>query len=481
VRKLLRWIGRVFILAVLIGVLAASMLMWPQYRTLLMVGSGYLAQTLCTGHFVSGRTVEAVREDALVAESNPLLRAYRYDVDDAAGTVTVSPLGLPILRRVSVDRPGLGCVLTREDNFDALAARSAPLPDPASAAIWPEGEGADFTPIPALEAALDRAFAEPGEEAVRNTRALVVVRDGRIVGERYAEGITPATPLIGWSMSKAATSALVGIAVAEGRITLDQPVLAGVHPAGDPRAGVTMRNLLGMTDGLTFAEDYGEVTDVSRMLFLEDDMGAFVASRPAEYPPGRRFSYSTGALNLAMAVLRDRFADRDAWLAFPRQALFDPAGMNSAVFETDAADAFVGGAWLYASARDWARFGLLLMNGGVIDGRRVLPEGWTDFMATPVPGSDGRFGSVLWLDSPTEGWVSDLPADMIWLKGHDGQWTAMVPSEGLVIVRLGVTPEETDDIAENVVADVIAALADVPRAAEATPDTAPAPVVAPAG
>jgi CubicO group peptidase (beta-lactamase class C family) len=179
------------------------------------------------------------------------------------------------------------------------------------------------------------------------------------------------------------------------------------------------------------------------MLYLEPDMAGFAASQPALFPPGRRFSYSTGTPMLLARLWMDRVGDEQTALAYPQQALFGPLGMTSAVLETDETGTFAIGSYMYATGRDWARLGLFLAQDGVWNGARILPEGFVKMMMTGNGGPGGYSQMLTWLDGPTESAEqAGLPADTFWAEGHDGQSMAIVPSQKLVVVRMGLTPSD---------------------------------------
>ena len=309
------------------------------------------------------------------------------------------------------------------------------MTEPARAADLPVKEN------PALRPILDAAFAEPGPRKKR-TRAVVVVQDGAIIGERYAPGITAETPLNGWSMTKSVMGALIGTLVGQGKLSLaDKNLLAEWRAPGDPRAGIALEDLLRMRSGLRFSEVYADpLSDVTRMLFDGHDAGGFAASRPLEAPPGTFWKYSSGTTNILSLIARRALGEKD-YPHWPRRALFDPLGMASAVLEPDASGTFVGSSFLFATARDWARFGLLYANGG--DG--VLPKGWAAFGASPTPQApDGRYGAHWWLKLSKElGGGTDaaarIPADAFHALGHEGQCLTVIPSRRLVVVRLGLS------------------------------------------
>ncbi|RIK88990.1 MAG: 6-aminohexanoate hydrolase [Hyphomicrobiales bacterium] len=430
--KILKWLAILAVLAV-VGVAG-----WLAFAppALIRVATAYSAKIVCSNQFLAWRDGQEVLALDVQAPGHPILKYISVDVDALERTVSARLLGLFGEGR-AVHRPGVGCASVPGG---AEAQAMPPLPEPGQphmAALWPAGERVEPSQDAALAAILDDpAMTGPG------MRAVVVAQGGRIVGERYGEGFKADTPLLGWSMTKTVTAAIVGTLVREGRLSLDQDGLfEGWN--GDERGDITLADLMAMSSGLEFNEDYGDVTDVTRMLYLEADMAGFAADKPLAGPRGEAFSYSSGTTVMLSRIWQDAFADPAHALAWPREALFGPLGMTSAVLEADAGGTFVGSSYLYATARDWARFGEFLRNDGVWAGRQVLPEGFASWMREEAPASDGEYGrGQLWLRGPGEGGDAgfDLPDDAFWLLGHDGQSTAVIPSRGLVVVRLGLTP-----------------------------------------
>lgn len=290
----------------------------------------------------------------------------------------------------------------------------------------------------------DVALGGPG------MRAVVVVRNGRIIGERYGEGFNADTPLLGWSMTKTVTAGIIGTLVGGGRMSLDKTGLFEPWKA-DGRIAISLADLMAMSSGLEFNEDYGDVADVTRMLYLEPDMAGFAEAKPLAHEVGKVFSYSSGTTLLLSRLWQEAVGDPAKALAWPRERLFGPLGMTSAVLEADARGTFAGSSYLYATAHDWARFGQFLLQDGVWNGARILPEGYVGWMREKAPAANGEYGrGQLWLRGPQGGTPRgqdpdtgfDLPADTFWMQGHDGQTVAMVPSANLVVVRLGLTPSK---------------------------------------
>lgn len=437
--RLIRRITKGFFL--LLATAVAAVVVWLAVAppALLRVGTGYAAKIVCSNVFVAGRDPDEVLAVDVQAPGHPLLKLVGLDTDRENKRVTARLLGF-IAPNSAVYREGLGCA-SAPDGGGAMAGPISASPvEQVSAAPadvpWPDGEAA--TPIdPKLEAVLgDVELAGPG------MRAVVVIKDGRLVGETYGDGFSAATPLLGWSMTKTVNAAIIGRLMAEGRIALDDRALLPEWK-GDGRAAIRIRDLFAMESGLAFNEEYGDVTDVTRMLYLEPDMAAFAAARPLATEPGTVFSYSSGGSVLLSKIWMGRIGDRDAALGYPRTALFGPLGMASAVLEADEAGTFAGSSYMYATARDWARFGQLLLQDGVWKGERLLPEGFVAAMQRPTQASGGTYTEAqAWAVGPGDEPDSrfGLAEDTFWVAGHDGQTIAIVPSQKLVVVRLGLTP-----------------------------------------
>lgn len=430
-------------------------------RALVNDGAAIAAKTLCSGVYVAHRDFEDVLEQD-VRPISPVMRnlhAVRAPGEEVVGArLTVPVIGSA--ERVAHYRPGLGCVLEPPTPGAPVPAAFGPSAEAAQSdgvsGEWPNGEAVDEHDIPStvrselLRSAIDHAFTGGDGRPSLETRAIVIVHRGRIIAERYAAGFGPATPLPGWSMAKSVLNALIGIRVHEGRLALDAHDL---YPAwnrpGDARSKITIGDLLYARSGLRFDENYGPGSDVRQMLFNEADMAGFAASQPLEHGVGTRWAYSSGTSNILSWVLRRSFESDEEYWRFPRRALFGPLGMRSAVIEADASGTFVASSYLYASARDWARFGLLYLNDGVWNGVRILPHGWVRRSTAPAPGSSGAqaYGMQWWLvlsDANVPlGREPALPAGSFFARGHWGQHIAVVPSHDLVVVRLGWTIDES--------------------------------------
>lgn len=324
-----------------------------------------------------------------------------------------------------------------------------PLPAPPEGVPFPTGDWT-FADPPAvaaergLAALLDRTTEEPQPETTIRTDALLVAHRGRIVAERYRSGITPEDTQPSWSMAKSILHGAVGVLVREGKI--DVAARAAVpewQRDGDPRRAITLDSLLHMTPGLRFAEDYVDagVSDVIKMLFAPgaDDTGGFAADFPLDHQPDTVSNYSSGTSNIVSRIVRDIVGAGDAYAAFLRREIFDPIGMRTATPRFDRSGTWIGSSFCFATPRDFAKYGLLYLRGGVWDGRRILPEGWVDYARTPAPAqpadSPHGYGAHWWLLKP-----DDLGT--FFASGYVGQNIVLVPALDLIIVRNGETPAE---------------------------------------
>ena len=405
--------------------------------------TGFGAKQLCSCVFVSGRTPSSVLENEL--NRFPYTLAS-YEVNAEVGWAG-SQLGFWNQRRAAY-RKSVGCVLlTDKEQTPAPSSPPVPLlpgtPLPVSHTMAKVDYGQ-------LAKVLDRSFAEPDSSRLQNTKAVVVLYRDTLVAEHYAPGFSPTTRMPGWSMAKSVTSALIGSLVGQGKLSVDDPAPVAVwQNADDGRGAITIDDLLRMRSGLAWNESYFTVSNVTRMLFMTEDMAEVAIQQPLAHPPGTEWYYSSGTTNILSHLIRKTVGDN--YLAFPYQVLFNPLGMGSAVWETDLSGTQVGSSYLLATARDWAKFGLLYLHDGVWHGERLLPEGWVDYTATPVAQAPFRkYGAHFWLNAgeagqPQNRLFRDVPTDMFFAEGFDGQNIFIIPSRDLVVVRLGVTTKGNFD------------------------------------
>ncbi|WP_170991473.1 MULTISPECIES: serine hydrolase [Bradyrhizobium] len=436
------------------------------------VATGFVASVICSETFVSGldprrnltETTDAMPGAGLITWA----MATEVDLDRKDVTVTLFGLG----RSHAVYRDALGCTLDHGETLDDTALP----PSRPQAALLSEIAGPALVApqTPQLAAAIDRAFAEPAEPPFRHTRAVVVMKDGRIVAERYADGISTDTPLLGFSATKSVISALIGILVRDGMLAVDQPVpIAAWQDPKDPRHVITVDQLLRHTAGLALGSSLqaslaSVLEPVNRMKYVESDMAAFAESAPLESAPGRIWNYHDGNYLILSHLIRNAAGGHAAdVMRFAREELFGPLGMRNVVMQFDAAGTPEGSGAMMASARDWARFGQLYLNDGMAGDKRILPEGWVKYSASPTPNAWVGIGAGFWTNlgdsfganyRVENGW----PRDAFFAKGTIGQYVIMVPSQHLVIVRIGRSPNmplEADGVFD-LVRDVVTATSD---------------------
>ncbi|HUM18013.1 MAG TPA: serine hydrolase [Candidatus Nitrosotalea sp.] len=442
--------------------------------TALRVATGLVSHTLCSDTFVAG--LDPTRTVTETFHAMPgirlLMPLMRYHVDRARREVRATVAGLFESR--AAYRPGMGCTLVSSGEAHAAPPASAPSPGDGAPRLRDIAGPAAVEPADErLRSALDRAFADPPGAPARATKAVVVVHDDRIVAERYAPGYGIDTPLLGWSMTKSVVNALIGILVRQGRLSLagPAPVPAWRDPS-DPRHAITVEQLMRMTSGLALDETNNGFDPSSRMLFTEPDMAGFAERAALLAPPGTRYHYSSPSTIILSRIIRDAVGGRaEDVVRFADRELFGPLGMRRVTLEFDGVGTPVGSSYMYATARDWARFGLLYAHAGVVGGVRILPEGWVDYSASWTPGSRDGYGAGFFTNRGASEFGplrirGGMPPGSFFASGTQGQRIVVAPAERLVVVRLGRSQDwETFDIRGliRLVADANAVVNGPPR------------------
>jgi hypothetical protein len=407
-------------------------------RPLLETGTGYAAHNACAVASIAGRGASAADDDL---PPNPLVPLLRTSVDERDGSASSSVLGL--FGQTAWHTDGAGCVLAGD-------RPALPAPAPVAADGWPQVARDDR-----LDAAVEEAFDER-----LGTRAVVVLSGGRLVAERYADGFDAGTRQLGWSMAKSVTSAMVGRLVAAGELSVDEDDLLPQW-RDDERRAITVEDLLRMRSGLAWDETYGLGTPVTEMLYASADMGAYAASQPLSAPRGTVQQYSSGTTNVLCDVLQARTG---LGTDLAHELVLAPIGMSSAVLEADADGGLVCSSYLWATPRDWARFGQWWLQEGAWDGEQLLDPAFVRWSTTPVrlEGEDEGHAAHWWVNRRPDGSVRDprLPGDAFWAAGHDGQRVVVVPSADVVVVRMGFDPtREGDELGvEELVGEVVEVL-----------------------
>ena len=396
--------------------------------SLMPIITGYAAKNLASAVFVSGRA----QQDVEALDLNfSFIKFDRNRVDAENKTVTSRFLWR---KATAAYRDGYGVTLLRGKSAAELQAEAFPIE-----ALSPGEDPLQSAEPETCAALLPIAEALVDGQAYNGTPfAFIVLHKGKVAAERYREGFGPDTRLLSWSMAKSFTNAIVGLMAGDGIVDINAPMDIPEWQ-GDGRKAITLNNLMQMQSGLEWNEDYGNRSDVNLMLHRECDMGLYALSKPLEYEPGTHWYYSSGSTNIVMRYLRGKFASDEEFLSYIRDRLFAPLGIRNACFEPDMSGTPVGSSYLYATARDYARFGELFLEDGCILSERILPEGWVEYTTTPASDSEGGYGAFFWLNRG--GALPDAPADTFSCNGHDGQQIYIIPSRELVVVILGYSPK----------------------------------------
>jgi CubicO group peptidase (beta-lactamase class C family) len=427
----------VIVVALVYGVYTAN--------KMLPIATSYVAKEVSSGMFISDRPVDSLLENDV---NFNVMKYVGVEVDEDEKSVTANIFGM--FKRKAIYRGALGCCLTNGYSVQELKKQSFAKPQfntiPLNADIDTIRDEIDFD---ILKSAIDSVFIN--EE---RTRAVVVLYKNRLIAERYADGFSKETALLGWSMNKSIVNTMVGVLVKKQMVDIKENNLFDEW-SGDKRKSITLNDLMHMSSGLEWNEGYGGVSDVTRMLYTTGDASGYAINKPLQYEPDTKWYYSSGTTNIISRFVRNRIADDKMYHNLPYDEIFKKIGANSFYYEADASGTFVASSFGYATARDWAKFGMLYYNDGVANGERILPEGWVDYTTTAANASEGKYGAQFWLNKNKAMW--DAPEDTYCCLGHNGQIVAVVPSKDLVIVRLGLSLKKDFDKGEFI-SDVVKAV-----------------------
>ena len=428
-RRFLYGIMAIFAIAIIVAVIYLN--------RLLPIITGYAAKNLCSDVFVSNRN--PVDVEAIDLNFSFIKFTKNYVNYDEKSVTSHFLWG----KSKAIYRRGFGVTLLRDISEESLRKSIYPSggePGYSQDTLkWPLGNI-----LPAKNTGIDTL--KLGEVAKRlitdnayngDAFAFMVIHKGVPVIEAYKPQFNSKTRFLSWSMAKSFINAMVGILVKQGKLNIKQPV--GLDEwKGDERSNITLNDLMQMQSGLKWNEDYGNRSDVTLMLHCEKDMAHFALDRPVAYPAGTHWYYSSGATNIVSYMIRKLFSNDSSYYVFANNQLFNRIGAPDAVFEVDPTGTRVGSSYLYATARDYARFGLLFENDGVINGERILPEGWVNYTTSVASASKGVYGAFFWLNKGKS--LPSAPEDMFACDGHDGQHIYILPTQQLVVVILGYSP-----------------------------------------
>ncbi|MNX40053.1 6-aminohexanoate-dimer hydrolase [compost metagenome] len=418
-------------LATLIGFTYFGFTTYPKLDLI----SGFSSKSLASGHFIDNRSQEMVEKGD---NDINLIDLADNKIDEDGKFASATVYGLK--ERKAIYREGLGVTLINDD-FDVTKPYLVPkrtklnnnLPFPYGN-NEPKDTVFDNIDYDKLNLAVANAFDKKGEVKKR-TRSILVIYKDKIIAEKYDTGFNKDSKILGWSMTKSITSAMFGILEKQGKFNIYKPAPIPEW-ANDERKNITTNDLLHMNSGLEWEEDYSKISDVTKMLFQAEDMTRVQLEKPALFKPNTHWNYSSGTSNLLSGILRKQFKTHQEYLDFWYTHLIDKIGMNSMLIETDMAGNYVGSSYGWATTRDWAKFGLLYLHKGNWNGEQILNESWVKYTTIPTKTSNGQYGAHFWLNA--SGRYKDAPRDLFSCNGFQGQMIFIIPSENLVIVRMGL-------------------------------------------
>lgn len=448
------------LLALLVIIVVAFI--WLSF-TVFPVVSGYGAKNLCSAVYLQHRNSRDVIKEDL---GDFPLSLGKFIVNENDSSVTGSVFG--IARKKAIYRMGCGCTLVNDYSEEEVRKQEFSFPSKPiinrDTIAWPYGDKVTDT----VPHNVNREYLLKAVKAVMNetsldgkpayTRAVLVLYNGNIIAEQYAPGFDKNTVMLGWSVSKSITAALVGILINQNKLTVDEkaPIAEWAYTE---KSNITIKELLQQTSGLDFTEEYSKPSSVNKMLFSKGDMAAYTAALPLKYEPGTVFNYSSGNSNILGRIVRQTVGDKD-YSSFPYKELFYKINAYSFLLEPDASGTYIASSYSYATTRDFARFGLLYFNNGIWNGQQILPRQWIKESVQPsVADKRKHYGYQFWLNGydkkdSLKRWYPDVPADMFFADGYGGQDIYIIPSKKLLVLRFGIHTIDENKFLKEVVQSI---------------------------
>ena len=434
---------KVLKLVLVVIVLALIYVVYHQYPRLNIL-AGYSAKNMSSSVFLAGRSFEFTDTND---NDFPPVNLASDEVDGEAKSATASVYGL--LTRKAIYRKGLGSVLITE-NYDESTSFLSPKRTKTTTNLpYPYGDlsqkdttfqNVDYN---ALDRAVNRSF-----ESLHKTRAILVIHKDQIVAEKYSDGFDKDSKMLGWSMTKSITGTIIGILQSQGKLRVqDKAPIESWN--NDERSEITIHNLLQMNSGLEWVEDYNNISDVTKMLFLSENMGEVQEHKQFVGKPNETWNYSSGTTNLLSNISRSYFDSHQEYLDYWYSDLIDKIGMHSMTIEADLKGNFVGSSYGWATPRDWAKFGLLYLHKGNWNGTQIFDASWVNYATSPTNTSNGRYGAQIWLNAG--GHYPDAPQDLYSFNGYQGQRVFVIPSKELVIVRMGLSEIDFNEFLSGII------------------------------
>jgi CubicO group peptidase (beta-lactamase class C family) len=405
-------------------------------KSRLPIISSYAAKTACGCYFNSGLPLSKILKEDL---NYFPINLVSVSLNEESMIMNANVLGLA--NNYAIFKKNIGCVLLKgKDDYQVENNEIVNTSESVDSLYHLDRiyqlDNVDYSK---LNEAVSGFFDQANEAASLKTRAVLVIHKDSLIAEKYDNGISSETPLLGWSMTKSVMNTLIGILVKAGKLEVNQSHLFKEW-SDDDRANITLENLLRMNTGLSWEEDYSKVSDVTKLLYLTENVVAEAIDNPLEYKIGEHWCYSSGTSNLVSGLIRKQFATLDEYLDFPYQALFQKIGMNSAIIETDESGNYIGSSYMYATAKDWAKYGLLYLHRGKIGDEQLFNPEWTDFSFSETENSEGIYGAHFWINKRNLAYP-DVPVDLYSANGYQGQRIFIIPSKDVVVVRLGLNQD----------------------------------------
>ncbi len=418
-------------LLLIVVICIAVVLNYPKLEII----SGFSAKNMSSSVFIGQRSLEYTDK---TDHNVPNVRLATDQVDIGKKYSIANVYGFK--ERKAIYREGLGSILI-DDDFDENQPFLIPNRRFSKTNLsYPYGD------LPQRDSVFEEINYKKVEKAVatifdidgvekNKTRAVLVLYKDQIIAERYIDGFDKNSKLLGWSMTKSVLSTMYGVLQAQGKIDIYNKALVDEWQ-NDERKEITINNLLQMNSGLEWDEDYGSISDITKMLYIDKDMTLSQIHKNAIHKPNEHWLYSSGTSNLLSGILRKQFTTHQEYLDFPYREFIDKIGMHSMLIETDMAGNYVGSSYAWATVRDWGKFGLLYLHKGNWKGQQIFDPEWVNYVTTPSPTSKGDYGGHFWLNAG--GFYPDAPRDMFSANGYQGQRVFIIPSKDLVIVRFGL-------------------------------------------
>jgi len=430
------------LLLLLITVTIAVIYNYPKLNIL----AGYSAKNTASSVFVAKRSLEFT--DKTDNNFSPVNLADDY-INENHKIATSSAFGL--LTRKAIYREGLGAVLTLSKEDETAAYLSPKRTTPDQTTPYPYGNAAQkdtlFNNIDynKLNNTVASIFGK------RQTRAVVVIYKDQIIAEKYAKGFNKDSKILGWSMTKSVLSTVFGVMQYQQKLdVMDKAPIDSWQ--NDERKNITIHNLLQMNSGLQWDENYDEISDATKMLFLERDMTKMQEEKPLTGKVNASWNYSSGTSNLLSGIVRKQFTTHQDYLDYWYTDLIDKIGMNSMILETDLAGNYVASSYAWATPRDWGKFGLLYLHQGNWNGKQIFAKDWVKYITEPTPTSNGTYGAQFWLNAG--GRLKDVPKNMFFADGYQGQRVYILPDQDLVIVRMALSWMDENQFLKGILASI---------------------------